>query len=159
MKEEPFRCLTDNPDTGSQKQCGFDECREVLELAVAVLMRRVGRPIGNTHGKIGNGCSYQVEPRVGSFRQDAQAAGSNTNHHLEARDDDGRTDRVQSDCALLGAFLSSGNGICHPVIRSPLRDISFYLMYHAMIRFLLIATPPQASQFRRNTLSCCASCP
>ena len=61
---------------------------------MTVLVVGIGRLVGNAYREKSNYGSNQVEPGVGGFGEDAQAAGGDAHNYLEQRDGDGRKDRV-----------------------------------------------------------------
>ena len=101
MKEQPLGGLVDDPDAGRQQQPGFDECREVFDFSVAILVLGVGGLVGDANGEVGDGCGHKVEARVCGLGQDSQAAGGNSHDDLQAGDRHRGIDRVQRDGSLL----------------------------------------------------------
>ena len=79
-KEQTQRRFVDDPGTGQQKQAGFDECGKILDLAVTVLVVGVGGLVGDSDGEKCEQRSDQIEPGVSRFRQNAEAAGGDSDH-------------------------------------------------------------------------------
>ena len=70
-EEQAHDRFVDHPDAGQQKQAGFDEGGEVLDLAVAILVVGVGGLVGDSHGEIGEQGRDQIERGVCGFGEDS----------------------------------------------------------------------------------------
>ncbi len=84
-KNSRLRRFVDDPDAGQQQQAGFDESGEALDLAVTVLMVGIGRLVGDANREVSDRRGHQIEARVRRLGEDAQAAGGDADHHLQAR--------------------------------------------------------------------------
>jgi hypothetical protein len=70
-------------------------------------------PSGDPDGEEGHQGSHEIEPRMGCFRQDAQASCRQTNDYLEGCKSNRRKNRNQSDRAF---FSFSNLSQFHPLI-------------------------------------------
>jgi len=70
-EEQTHDCLVDDPDAGQQKQPGFHEGGEVLDLAVAVLVVGVGGLVGDSNGEVGEQGGDQIERGVRGLGEDS----------------------------------------------------------------------------------------
>ncbi len=102
-EEQTHDRFVDDPDAGQQKQAGFDEGGEVLDLAVAILMVGVGGLVGDSDREICEQGGDQIQSRVRGFGEDAEAARSDADDDLSAGDEEGGDNRVSCHCAFFGA--------------------------------------------------------
>src|SRR5947209_18455477 len=94
MKKQPANSFADNPHTGDQQQASLNKGGEVLYLSVSVLMIGVSGLIGDTDRKKSDDSGQQVEPGMGCFGNESQAASREANHDLERSHGDGGEHRV-----------------------------------------------------------------
>ena len=66
-EEQTLGRFIDDPNASQQQQTGLDECGKIFYLAVAVLMLRVGRFVGDSNGKQRDDGSDQIQDRMGRF--------------------------------------------------------------------------------------------
>ena len=97
--------LIDDPAAGDEEQQRLDEGREVLHLAVAVGVVGVGRAVRGAHGEEGHYRRQQVQPGVGRFGKDAQAARQQAHGQLKTGEEDGRNHRGEGYQPLLALGL------------------------------------------------------
>ena len=94
-KEKPPACFVNDPHTGDQQQQRFEKRRKILYFAVSIGVFPVRRAARDAHGEEGDGRRDQVQGRVGSLRQNTQAAGGNPNHEFHGGQEHGRQHGTQ----------------------------------------------------------------
>ena len=82
VEEQALDGLVDDDDARQKQETGFDEGGEILDFAVAVLVVGVGGLVGDADGKERDDRGDQVEKGVGSFGQNAEAAGGDADENL-----------------------------------------------------------------------------
>ncbi len=105
-EEQAPHGLVDDPHASQQQQAGFDEGGKVLDFAVTILVVGIGGLVGNPHRKQRDDGGDQVESRVCGFRENSQAAGADSDHHLQRGDRRGRQHGVERHPALLAPHLA-----------------------------------------------------
>ena len=83
-EEDPPDGLVDDPGAGDEEEHRLDEGGEVLDLAVAVRVGLVGRPVRDADGDEGDERGDEIEPRMGGLGQDAERAAEETDDELHA---------------------------------------------------------------------------
>ena len=95
MKHKAVGGFIDDPKTGEQKKQGFKEGREVFRLAVAVKMILICRFAGKSdRQKSHHGC-HEIQPGMGRFSKNAQAARGKANDNLKNSQGHSRNNRAQ----------------------------------------------------------------
>jgi len=116
--EAPDRLVGD-PDHGQEQQEGLDEGGQVLGLAMAVAVLRIGRLPRQAHGEEGQHRRGEVEGGVGGLGEDAEAAGQDTDGQLHRDQPDRAEDREERDPLLLslgaplGRMRRGDELLCH----------------------------------------------
>ncbi len=103
VKEQAADGLPDDPDTGCQEQAGLDEGGDVLYLAVAVLMYRIGGQIADPDGKQGDDGGHQIERGVQGLGENAEASAPESDNKFENRDDNGDQHTIARHALLFRA--------------------------------------------------------
>lgn len=116
MEEEALDRLIDDPYAGGKEQAGFDEGGDVLDLAVAVLVLRVGGQVTDAHREEGDDRGHQIERRVQRLGKDAEAAAHQAYDELEEGDRNGHQHAVACHAMLLRTHAVVHRfGSCHAV--------------------------------------------
>ena len=101
----------DDPDARAQQQQGFEKRGEILDLAVAVGVRPVGRLGGDAYGQPGHDRSQEVKCGMRRFRQDTQATGGKTDKDLYTGQEDRPEDGTLGGVGLLTMGVVDGSGL------------------------------------------------
>ena len=105
VEKEPVKRFVNNVQRGEEQERRLDECGEILELAMAIRMAFVGRFIRDAHREECDDRSKQVQARVQSFGEDAQASRADDEKSLQGNQQHGRADAQQCRSALFVCFL------------------------------------------------------
>ena len=82
IADQPLRGLKDDNRSEDEKNAGFSERADALDLAMAVLVLGIGRLAGDAHGKIGQNGRGEVDERMARFRKDSERPGEEPNDCL-----------------------------------------------------------------------------
>ena len=81
--DEPHDCAPGDEDAGDDEDRALGERREVLGLAVPVLVSRIGGPHGDADGEEREQSSDEIRSRIGRRRDEGEAVGRETGAELQ----------------------------------------------------------------------------
>ncbi len=113
LEKQPVDGFMNDPDAGREQQNGFEQRREILDLAMAIRVLTIGRARRHTDRKPGDTGSHQIQCGMGGFGQNTETARCEADDEFQTRQKDGSQYGTDRDEFLLADCTDGMRIVCH----------------------------------------------